>query len=140
MFTFKMYTTLRFNRPIDNSLDWVSFGEIAFKTREKSYRFEFMECESFIDDKDPCLLHTTMSNPDYTDYGCLRDLTESDFASVSEFDEIEIFTCGSPDLIEEGFDDISFESFCVDENGICKRLLMDVEKEVVNVYNNKLEE
>ena len=139
MNTFRMYVKIQFNRDIDASKDFVTFGDIDFTANDKEYRFEFFECESHIDRNEPNMLHVFMKAPDYSSE-CLEALEFDDLESVSEVKDIEIYTLETEKpLLVTGIEEISFEAVITKDDHTCEKRYADIAAEVVQKYSSQLD-
>lgn len=117
--TFRLYQSIRFNRPIIKEKDCFSPGGYELKMMaedgtEKTVKFDFEDYEGVVDDKDPCVLHCMQKNPDYSEFDDLKTLTEHMLRNVTEVVDWYIYT-GEPDknvedpLIPVDIFDVEFE-------------------------------
>lgn len=92
MQAFRMYQTIRFNRPIDKNKDHISPGgyEIVVKDNDgndKTIRFDFYEYEGSIDEEDPCVLNVMQKEPDYETFPDLDILTKEMLENITQVKE-----------------------------------------------------
>lgn len=78
--TFRLYQSVKFNRPVDKETDYISPGgyEILVKDEAGNVRpvtFDFEDSEITVDDEDPYIVHCMQKNPDY---GAFEDLNTLD--------------------------------------------------------------
>ena len=98
--TFRLYQTIRFNRPVDRETDHISPGgyELVMRDKdgtEKSIQFDFDDSEGSIDDKDPCLATFMQKNPSYDEFPEIRTITEHMLRNVVRVEDWFIYT-GEP--------------------------------------------
>lgn len=109
--TFRMYASIRFNRPIDKtSNDYVSPGGYTMIINGKEIQFDFEDYEGSVDEHDYCLFHSMQKNPDYDTFEDLQQITENDLKNVSEISEFFVFTgeIGETDLKPIAVESITF--------------------------------
>lgn len=98
--TFRLYQTIKFNRPVDKDKDCVSPGGYELKMKDedgtvKTVQFDFEDYEGGIDEKDPTIVHCMQKNPDYNTFEDLNTVTEDMLRNVTEAVEWFIYT-GEP--------------------------------------------
>lgn len=97
---FRLYQSIRFNRPVDKEKDFISPGGYMLKMREadgtlNTVQFDFEEYEGYIDMDDPCVIHCIQMNADYNTFEGLNTITWHMLANVTEVEEWFIYT-GEP--------------------------------------------
>ncbi len=100
-FTFRLYQSIRFNRPVNKEKDIVSPGGYELKMKdedgtEKTVKFDFEDYEGSVEDDDPCIVTCVQKNPDYVTFKDLDKVTKHMLCNVTEAVEWFIFT-GEPD-------------------------------------------
>ena len=115
MQAFRMYQTIRFNRPIGKNKDYISPGgyEIVVKDNDGNDRpiqFDFEDYEGSIDEEDPCVLNVMQKNPDYDTYPNLSALTREMLENIIQVKEwyIGLDYDEEEDLIPEEITDVCF--------------------------------
>lgn len=98
--TFRLYQSVKFNRPIDKDKDFISPGGYELKMKdedgtEKSIAFDFDDYEGGVDDNDPKVINCMQKNPDYSEFPELNTVTEYMLHNVTEVVEWFIYT-GEP--------------------------------------------
>lgn len=98
--TFRLYQSIRFNRPVVKEQDTVSPGGYEFVMKdedgtEKTVEFDFEDYEGSIDKDNPCIVHCVQKNPDYAEFEDIQTLTEHMLRNIVEVTEWFIFT-GEP--------------------------------------------
>ena len=134
MYRFRLYTKLRFNRPVDKRNDLVAFDGVSFVIGGEPLSFDFMDIASYIDKDDPTLVHTVMEDPDYESTPKLFELTADMLRSISEIEDIGVCTLGETQLLEKGFEEVTFEAFEAGSFG----QLIKIDDSIVEEYNKKL--
>lgn len=104
--TFRLYQSIKFNRPIDREKDCISPGgyEMTMKVANgetKSISFDFEDYEGAIDKDDPSVIHCMQKNPDYVCFPDLNTLTAYMLHNIVSIDEWFIFT-GEIEDIQDG--------------------------------------
>ena len=115
MLTFRMYQTIRFNRPLkkDDDAEYICPGgyEISVKDEDGNDRhvqFDFEDFEGNIDEKDPRLLHVMQKNPDYDTFPDLKSLTKEMLRNVTAVGEWYIHLEGDEPFSVEEVTDVTF--------------------------------
>lgn len=90
MITFRMYIDLKFDRALDGSKDFMSFGGYEMTMNKKQIRFDFEDIESGIDKHDPTILHVMCKNPDVDTFPDINQINENDLANVTSITEFSI--------------------------------------------------
>lgn len=98
--TFRLYQSVRFNRPVDREKDFISPGSYELKVKvingiEKIVQFDFEDYEGSIDKDDPCVVHCMQKNPDYVAFKDLEKITEHMLRNITEVIDWFIYT-GEP--------------------------------------------
>ncbi len=104
--TFRLYQSIKFNRPIDRKKDWISPGGYEIKVKDKSgniksISFDFEDYAGAIDEDDPTVTHCMQKNPDYACFEDLKILNEYMLRNIVSIEEWFIFT-GEPDDVKDG--------------------------------------
>lgn len=109
---FRMYTGIRFNRPIILGKDYISPGGYEIKCGETVIAFDFENTEISVNNRDPRLLDVMQKNPDYEAFEGLENLTLDMLRHISEIPEFFVFTGepGETDLKPVGVEYIVFTS------------------------------
>lgn len=111
MRSFRLYQSIRFNRPIDKKRDIVSPGGYALKVKdsegkERLVSFDFEYYEGTVDKEDPKVLHCMQKDPD-ADYEDTAAITAEMLRNVVGIEEWFIYTGESEKnmlILEEIFD------------------------------------
>ena len=98
--SFRLYQSVRFNRPVDPDNDCISPGGYALtmeneSAEKKQIEFDFYDYEGTIDKNDPHIVHLMQKNPDYETYSDLNTVTEHMLRHVTDVSDWFIFT-GEP--------------------------------------------
>ena len=98
--TFRLYQSVKFNRPVDKDTDYISPCGYELKMTdedgvEKSVQFDFEDYEGDIDDKDSNVVNVMQKNPDYSTFPALNTVTEHMLRNITEVVEWFIYT-GEP--------------------------------------------
>lgn len=138
---FRLYQSIRFDRPIDRSEDVICPGGYELEVKDengciRTVSFDFEQYEGMIDNEDPCILHCIQKNPDYNCFEDLHILTEHMLANVTNVIEWFIYTGKvEPDeeypyeenpLIPVEVKDIIFEIIGKSETESFMRIRMDI--------------
>lgn len=114
--TFRLYQSVRFDRPINKENDHISPGGYTLTMKdengtEKSISFDFEDYEGSIDKDDPCILHCEQKNPDYASFDDLNSVTEYMLRNIIRADEWFIYTEAENEnpLVPVRVTDIMFE-------------------------------
>lgn len=104
--TFRLYQSIRFNRPVDKDRDYISPGgyEVTMQCEdgtEKSVQFDFEESQGGVSGKDPCVVEMMQKNPDLEAFEDLLTVTEYMLRHITSVEEWYIYT-GEPDEQEGG--------------------------------------
>lgn len=104
--TFRLYQSVRFNRPIDKEKDFISPGGYGISVKdeagnERYVEFDFEDYEGNIDRKDSTIVHCMQKNPDYDSFDDLDILNEHMLKNITTVDEWFIFT-GEPGDTKNG--------------------------------------
>lgn len=99
--TFRLYQSVKFNRPIDKEKDFISPGGYELKMKdkdgtEKTVQFDFEDFEGGVNENDPCVLDCMQKNPDYNTFPDLKTVTKHMLQNVTEVVEWFIYT-GEPE-------------------------------------------
>lgn len=126
--TFRLYQSIRFNRPINKKEDYISPGgyEVTMKDKdgkEKDVQFDFEDYEGSIDDKDPTILHCMQKNPDMNAFEDLETVTEHMLRNITKVTEWFVYT-GEPDEVKD--------------NPLIPVEVIDPEFEIINDFNNNV--
>lgn len=103
--TFRLYQSVKFNRPIDPDNDCVSPGgyELVMQDEDgtkKPVGFDFEYYEGSIDKNDPSIMHCMQKNPDYDCFEGLNEVTAHMLKNVTDVVEWFIYT-GEPGEVED---------------------------------------
>lgn len=103
--TFRLYQSIKFNRPVNKLTDYVSPGGYELKMiddngEEKTVQFDFEEYEGGISEEDPCVVECMQKNPDYNSFEELNIITEHMLRNITEVIDWFIYT-GEPGECEE---------------------------------------
>lgn len=109
--TFRMHSTIRFNRPINLDNDILSPGGYEMTMSEKEVKFDFDNYEGYVDKDDPSILHAVQKNPSYDCFEDLLFLTGENLRNVTEINEFFVYTGEDEetDLRPVSVEDITFE-------------------------------
>ncbi len=110
-FTFRMYSAIRFNRPISLKKDYLFPGGYEMVMNGKTVPFDFDEYEGWVDETDRSVLHCVQRNPDYDTFPGLENVSEDDLSHVEKIEEFYVYT-GEPgesdiepvEILELGFE------------------------------------
>lgn len=91
-FTFRMYSKIKFNRPINRDTDCVSPGGYEFVMNGKTVAFDFEDFEGSISKDDPTVLEVMQKNPDYDTFPDLNSVTVEDLENVEKIEEFYVYT------------------------------------------------
>ena len=116
MQAFRMYQTIRFNRPIDEDKDYISAGgyEIVVQDNDgndKTIQFDFYDFEGSIDEENPCVLNVMQKDPDYETFPDLVILTREMLENIIQVNEWYIgldYDDEGEELIPEEITDVCF--------------------------------
>ena len=103
--TFRLYQSIKFNRPIDREKDHISPGGYGMTVgigdgKTKSVSFDFEDYEGTIDKDDPFIIHCMQKNPDYVCFPDLDTLTAYMLHNIMSVNEWFIFTGEAEDIGE----------------------------------------
>ena len=103
--TFRLYQSVKFNRPVDKEHDNISPGgyEIMMKDKEgniKSISFDFEDFEGNIDKDDPTIVDCMQKNQDYSCFEDLNIVDEYMLRNIESVKEWFIFTDEQEDMKE----------------------------------------
>lgn len=95
--TFRLYQSVRFDRPIDREKHHISPGgyEVVMQCEdgtEKSVRFDFEDYEGGVSDRDTNVVEMMQKNPDWGSYEELKDVTEYMLRHIVAVKEWFIYT------------------------------------------------
>lgn len=110
---FRLYATVRFNRPIVPADDYISPRGYEMLMNGAKRQFDFIHFEGFVDEKDRNLLHFMQKYPDYTTFPDMGYIHTEDLRNISEIYEFHIDTdtnSGRESLIPEELVSASFET------------------------------
>lgn len=116
MQAFRMYQTIRFNRPIDEDKDYISAGgyEIVVQDNDgndKTIQFDFYDFEGSIDEENPCVFNVMQKDPDYETFPDLDILTKEMLENIIQVNEWYIgldYDDEGEELIPEEITDVCF--------------------------------
>ena len=89
---FRLYATVRFNRPIVPLDDYISPGGYEMLMNGIVRQFDFMEFEGAVDEEDRTMLHYMQKFPDYTAFPDMGYIHAEDLGNISEIYEFYIDT------------------------------------------------
>lgn len=94
--TFRLYQTVKFNRPVDSEKDIVSAGGYALTMKdedgnEKTISFDFEDSEVH-GASDDCIKYIIQKNPDYSSFPDLNTVTEYMLHNITDVIEWYIYT------------------------------------------------
>lgn len=103
--TFRLYQSVRFNRPVDKDRDCISPGgyEVIMQCEdgtEKSVQFDFEHYEGGVKDNDPYVVEMVQKNPDLDAFEGLTEVTEYMLRHITGVKEWFIYT-GEPGETED---------------------------------------
>lgn len=103
--TFRLYQSVKFNRPVDKEIDIISPGGYEIKVQdedgsEKTIAFDFEDYEGSVDGDDKTVVHCIQKNPDYTSFEDLNLLNEHMLRNIISVEEWFIYTGEAADLAE----------------------------------------
>ena len=95
--TFRLYQSIRFNRPVNKDTDYISPGgyelEMEKETGERvTVRFDFEDSESGISKEDPAIVECVQKNPDMDEFEDLLTVTDYMLGHVTKCVEWFIYT------------------------------------------------
>ena len=100
---FRMYFTIRFNRPVDRERDYISPGGYELVMNGKTCHFDMLDSYMFVDEENPCLLYVEQRNPDYAEFECLKEMTFEDLSKPEKIEEFYIYTDTEGEGSEDDF-------------------------------------
>lgn len=89
---FRMYFTVKMNRPVDRDKDFISPDFFEMTMGGKSIIFDFHEFCGKIDENDKTLVDFELKNPDYETFRDLKKVTIGMLQDVSQITEFAIDT------------------------------------------------
>lgn len=97
---FRMYSKVRFNRPIDRDTDYISPGGYTMTMDGKSISFDFEDFTGSVNAEDNTVLDIEQRNPDYECFSALNEVTIDMLEHVTKINEFFVFTgeAGETDL------------------------------------------
>ncbi len=129
--TFRLYASIKFDRPIDKEKHYISPGGYTMTFRDRTFRFDFEGYEGYIDEEDKSILHFKQINPDYDVFGesdyegvlGLNEITSDDLKNLTAIDEFFIYT-GESDEAE--INPVKFLEFAFEDFGTASEVRDDV--------------
>lgn len=88
---FSMYATIKFNRPINKDMDYVSPGSYEIMSDNTTYRFDFETYYGNVDTEDDTILHVECTHPDSFCFEDIAKLTKNTLAEIKQFSEFFIY-------------------------------------------------
>ena len=123
--TFRLYATIRFDRPINPDEHYISPGGYEMTFNGKTVKFDFTDYTGYVDSDDPCLLHTEQKNPDYAgldydEFEGLAALTSDDLHHLESIGEFFVYTGeeGDPEIVPVALESITFRNFGTPEENL----------------------
>lgn len=92
---YRMYSCIKFNRPINKTEDYISPGGYAFKMNGNDFEFDFCEYMGKIDNADPTILYVEQRVPDIESFPCIYEMTEEHIKNITDILEFFVYT-GEP--------------------------------------------
>lgn len=90
--TFRMYFSIKFNRPVNKDKDYIDIGSYTMQTNNKTIQFDFMETNGFIDKNDNTIVTFECKDIDYDTFPESNFITEADLEQITKISEIIIDT------------------------------------------------
>ena len=132
--TFRLYATIRFDRPIDPDRHYISPGGYEMTFNGKTVQFDFTDYTGYVETGDPCLLHTEQRNPDYAAFKDLAALTSEDLHHLESIEEFFVYAGDEhdPEIVPVALESITFRNFGTPEEGLDEDIEYD--GDVVSSY------
>lgn len=102
---FRLYQSVRFNRPVNKQKDFMSPGGYVLRVKdedgsEKTVTFDFEDYEGSVDKDNPSVIHCVQKNPDYSCYEDLNIVNEHMLRNIVSVEDWFIYT-GEPEDVED---------------------------------------
>lgn len=94
--TFRMYFSMKFNRPINKAKDCIDIGSYTMQTDSKTIQFDFTEINGFADKNDDTIINFECRNVDYDTFPESNFITEADLEHITKILEMLIDTSETP--------------------------------------------
>lgn len=138
MILYRMYSKLRFNRPINKETDCISPGGYEFKMNGKDVSFDFVDYSGSIQANDTTILHCEQRNPDVDSFEDIKDITLDDLKNVDEI--IDFYVDSADESLAFEILNIEFEALVNKEQKDESIINVSVPLNVIKKYNRKEEE
>lgn len=87
----KMYVTIQFDREINQAIHHISPGGYEVEADGKSYAFDFMDYDGFVDTDDRTILHCRMKDEDMDSFPEVNELKKH-LSGITKIGELFVYT------------------------------------------------
>ena len=135
MVLYRMYSTIRFNRPITKN-DFISPGGYEFKMNGRTVSFDFLDYTGTIQDDDKTIIHCEQKNLDIDSFEDIKSITLDDLLRIEDIIDFYIYF-GDDSLVPEVLN-IEFEALVNEGKSNEDIMKISVPSTLISKYNKKL--
>lgn len=131
--TFRLYQSVKFDRPVDPKKHFVAPGSCEVKMLEEDgieriVSFDFESYEGGVDPDDPCIVHCEQKNPDFTTFKDMETITEHMLRNITEIFEwnIEVDGMGEWESIPQPLEITEAEFIIINDSAMSGILFLRI--------------